>query len=154
NGFNYEDGTFSPDEVRDRINAINRLGGPFGQGGMLAFDPRTGFVDRAATPENLRVVPVREAYPKRANAGDDPNGLFGKPPLGQDWDGAQTTIQRWDADPLLNDRGMERTLRTIFTHDHLGPSTHQQVGLYAGLVVEPENSLWYLPNGERMNRRA
>ena len=48
---------------------------------------------------------------------------------------------------------MERTLRTIFTHDHLGPSTHQQVGLYAGLVVEPEGSLWYLPNGERMNQR-
>ncbi|HEX3451115.1 MAG TPA: hypothetical protein VHS97_22865, partial [Isosphaeraceae bacterium] len=154
NGFNYEDGTFSPDDVRDRISAINRPGGPFGQGGILAFNPRTGFVNSGATPEKLRVVPVHEAYPKRANAGDEQNGLFGKPPLGQDWDGAQTTIQRWDADPLLNDRGMERTLRTIFTHDHLGSSTHQQVGLYAGLVVEPENSLWYLPNGERMNRRA
>ena len=27
NGFNYEDGTFSPDEVRDRIGAINKSGG-------------------------------------------------------------------------------------------------------------------------------
>ena len=27
NGFNYEDGTFSPDEVRDRIDAINAAGG-------------------------------------------------------------------------------------------------------------------------------
>ena len=26
NGFNYEDGTFSPDEVRDRIDAINKCG--------------------------------------------------------------------------------------------------------------------------------
>jgi len=37
----------------------------------------------------------------------------------------------------------DRTLRTVFTHDHFGPSTHQQVGLYAGLVIEPANSKWY-----------
>ena len=37
----------------------------------------------------------------------------------------------------------DRTLRTVFTHDHFGPSTHQQAGLYAGLVVEPPKSLWY-----------
>ncbi|HEX4963605.1 MAG TPA: hypothetical protein VF173_22445, partial [Thermoanaerobaculia bacterium] len=36
----------------------------------------------------------------------------------------------------------DRTLRTVFTHDHFGPSTHQQAGLYAGLVVEPKGSLW------------
>ena len=29
NGFNYEDGTFSPDEVRDRITAITASGGIF-----------------------------------------------------------------------------------------------------------------------------
>ena len=154
NGFNYEDGTFSPDEVRDRIHAINQAGGPFGQAGLLAFDQHTGFVNPKAAPETLSVIPVRDAYPERSNAGDDRYGLFGRPPLGQDWDGAQTTIQRWDADPLLDDRGMERTLRTIFTHDHLGPSTHQQAGLYAGLVVEPEASTWYLPSGELMNQRA
>ena len=33
---------------------------------------------------------------------------------------------------------VDRTLRTVFTHDHFGPSTHQQAGLYAGLVVEPQ----------------
>ncbi|MCB1054006.1 MAG: hypothetical protein KDD11_00660, partial [Acidobacteria bacterium] len=27
-------------------------------------------------------------------------------------------------------------------HDHFGPSTHQQVGLYAGLIVEPAGSTW------------
>jgi hypothetical protein len=97
---------------------------------------------------------VKEAYPPRPGAGDPEHGLFGPPPPGQDWDGAQTTIQLWDADPLLSNSGTERTLRTIFTHDHLGPSTHQQVGLYAGLVVEPEGSLWYLPDGERMNSRV
>src|SRR5258707_868947 len=36
----------------------------------------------------------------------------------------------------------DRTIRTVFTHDHFGPSTHQQAGLYAGLVVEPEGSVW------------
>jgi hypothetical protein len=34
-------------------------------------------------------------------------------------------------------------MRTVFTHDHFGPSTHQQVGLYAGLVVEPKGSKWF-----------
>jgi hypothetical protein len=32
---------------------------------------------------------------------------------------------------------------TVFTHDHYGPSTHQQVGLYSTLLVEPEGSEWY-----------
>src|SRR6185503_9731516 len=34
------------------------------------------------------------------------------------------------------------TLRTVFTHDHFGPSSHQQAGLYAGLVIEPVGSIW------------
>ena len=44
NGFNYEDGTFSPDEVRDRINAINRPGGP------TASHPACS----SSTPDRLR----------------------------------------------------------------------------------------------------
>ena len=56
--------------------------------------------------------------------------------------GAQTTVQRWFADNVLNNGGQDRTLRTVFTHDHFGPSTHQQVGLYAGLVIEPTGSQW------------
>jgi plastocyanin len=156
NGFNYEDGTFSPDEVRDRINAINRLGRrPKGKAkpGLLQFDERTGFVDLKAEPKELKVVPVHVAYPKQGGIGDDKYGVFGKPPEEGIWDGAQTTINRWDADPLLDTLGRERTLRTIFTHDHLGPSTHQQAGLYAGLVVEPERSQWYQADGVPMNTR-
>jgi manganese oxidase len=71
--------------------------------------------------------------------------------------GAQATIQRWYADPVWNCAkpvqpataplpckvNEDRTLRTVFTHDHFGPSTHQQVGLYAGLVIEPTNSKWF-----------
>jgi len=156
NGFNYEDGTLSPDEVRDRINAINRLGRrpkDKAQPGLLRFDERTGFVDLKAEPKKLEIVPVHVAYPKQEGKGDDKHGLFGKPPEEGMWDGAQTTINRWGADPLLDTFGEERTLRTIFTHDHLGPSTHQQVGLYAGLVVEPERSQWYQADGVAMNTR-
>jgi manganese oxidase len=57
--------------------------------------------------------------------------------------GAQTTVQRWYVDDVLNRYAEDRTLRTVFTHDHFGPSTHQQVGLYAGLVTQREGSLWY-----------
>jgi hypothetical protein len=59
--------------------------------------------------------------------------------------GAQTTVQRWYADPIVNNAGVDRTLRTVFTHDHFGPSTHQHVGLYAALVVEPAGSVWRDP---------
>lgn len=127
-GFNYEDATFSPDEVRERIIALNN-NEPDGTGGIFNWDPVLQFSGSDKT--TLTIMPYEDYYP------------FGPEPAYQNWDGAQTTVQRWDTDPLLNDRGEDRTLRTVFTHDHLGPSTHQQVGLYAGLVVEPENSKWY-----------
>lgn len=139
NGFNYEDGTFSPDEVRERIFAINKAGGLYG------FDngPRQFF--NPAVQTNLTVKPYQAWY---QNAGG--SSTFGPPPAGQNWDGAQTTIQLWDSDPLLNNKGFDRTLRTVFTHDHFGPSTHQQVGLYAGLLIEPQNSSWFDPtSGQR-----
>src|SRR6185503_20674573 len=64
-----------------------------------------------------------------------------------DWIGAQTTVQRWYADPVLDNAGNDRTLRTVFTHDHFGPSTHQQAGLYAGLLLEPKGSTWTSNDG-------
>ena len=117
NGFNYEDGTFAPDEVLERIEAINQLGGLRAESGA-------------------RTTLTAEAHP-----------FFGTL-------GAQTTVQRWYADNLLNNAGKDRTLRTVFTHDHFGPSTHQQAGLYAGLVVEPQGSVWRNPdNGQTMGSR-
>jgi manganese oxidase len=123
NGWNYEDGTFSPDEVRTRIDAINL------SGGIHAFDSRTQFAAKKQRKLEIKPAPA----------------VFGPAPAGQDWAGAQTTIQRWDTDPVVNNKGEDRTLRTVFTHDHFGPSTHQQAGLYGGLLVEPQGSKWYDP---------
>ena len=126
NGFNYEDGTFSPEEVQERIDAVRALNScPAGT--LLAADPVTGAL---RCPE-ATVDP-------RFGTGPDRN-CNGHP----DYLGAQTTVQRWWADPVRDHLGNDRTLRTIFTHDHFGPSTHQQAGLYAGLVVEPAGSRWF-----------
>ncbi len=111
NGFNYEDGTFSPDEVIERIHAIRKQNSCIG---VDSGDPRDGTF----------TCPKAKAHP-----------FFGTL-------GAQTTVQRWYADNTLNNNGVDRTLRTVFTHDHFGPSTHQQAGLYAGLVIEPQGSVW------------
>lgn len=113
NGFNYEDGTLSPDDVRGRINAINATGGLSSVSGG------------AKTMLTAKTHPV---------LGAGPHG---------EWVGAQTTIQRWFMDPLLGSSGTDRTVPTVFTHDHFGPSTHQQVGLYAGLIVEEKDSRWF-----------
>ncbi|CAM2066037.1 hypothetical protein SCOR_11695 [Sulfidibacter corallicola] len=125
NGFNYEDGSFSPDEVRDRIHAINR------EGGLFAWDEDRQFAD-LDRQILLQIQSYQALYP-----------FFGDPPCGQNWDGAQTTIQRWHADPLLSNLGVDRTLRTVFAHDHFSPSTHQQAGLYSGLLIEPARSHWF-----------
>src|SRR5262249_52500352 len=117
NGFNYEDGTFSPDEVQEILKALQAPGGSW-----------TG-------------APLGPPQPP-------PTGICAGNPLPQcttSWLGAQTTIQRWFPDPLDDTAGVDRTMRTVFTHDHFGPSTHQQVGLYAGLLIEPERSQWRNP---------
>ena len=117
NGWNYEDGTFAPDEVLERIHAINALGG------------------------------LKQTSGTRSTLTAKPHPFFGTV-------GAQTTVQRWYADSLVNNAGKDRTLRTVFSHDHFGPSTHQQVGLYAGLVVEPLGSVWRNPDtGTTMGSR-
>jgi hypothetical protein len=163
NGFNYEDGTFAPDEVQERIDSINA------KGGLFALDPATGFVDMAKQvkltlkkvadyypPPGSTFVQLNNGVPQWQPSAATAGSVFGPPPGGcaEAWDGAQTTIQLWEVDSLLNNEGVDRTLRTVFSHDHFGPSTHQQAGLYAGMVVEPESSEWYLPYGERMNTRS
>jgi len=124
NGFNYEDGTLSYQEVEERIHAINK------DGGLLQYQSTT------RVPLTAKTIPEL-----------DPTGQFM---------GAQATVQRWYPDPLLGSKGdplKDRTLRTVFTHDHFGPSTHQQAGLYAGLLVEPEGSTWTMQDGTAMHTR-
>ena len=120
NGFNYEDGTFSPNEVQEMIHAINAPGG--------SWTPCPGCTATTLAPK---------PPPAAICAGPNPPAQ-----CASDWMGAQTTIQRWYLDPVVDSQNVDRTLRTVFTHDHFGPSTHQQAGLYAGLVVEPRNSQW------------
>ncbi|MFO0587615.1 MAG: hypothetical protein U0441_08750 [Polyangiaceae bacterium] len=122
NGWNYEDGTLSPDEVRARIGAINEAGGLLTEGG------------------------------KRVKLTPKPIAEIGAGPRGE-WIGAQATVQRWWADPVLDNQGKDRTLTTVFTHDHYGPSTHQQAGLYGGLLIEPAGSRWTTPDGAPMGTR-
>ena len=141
NGFNYEDGTFSPDEVRDRIDAIDHAKSPVGGGlheGHIGDYPQIEHCLASPSP----LLPCILSVPTRTLKAKPAPSVFGNPPPGQNFTGAQTTIQLWMADPLLNNAGHDRTLRTVFTHDHFGPSTHQNVGLYAGLLVEPPGSTW------------
>lgn len=127
NGWNYEDGVLSPGAVVERIHAIRAFNG------CSAKDARDG------TPE----CPVARAHPyfKKYNRSD--------------WLGARTTLQRWFADPVVNRWNVDRGLGNIFTHDHLGPSTHQQVGLYATVLTEPAGSSWFhAETGEPLYTRA
>ncbi|MDH3531768.1 MAG: hypothetical protein OEO82_02505 [Gammaproteobacteria bacterium] len=68
--------------------------------------------------------------------------FFGETPFATQWVGTRSTMQRWFADPVVNVQGVDRGLGIIFTHDHYGPSTHQQVGLYATMLIEPAGSKW------------
>lgn len=125
NGFNYEDGTFSPEEVRERIHSINQTGG--------LWD---------ATHKQQRKLTAKSI--KALGNGPSPGSLA--------WIGAQATVQRWWLDPLMNQPApvtdKDRTYMTVFTHDHFGPSTHQMVGLYGGLLIEPTDTTWTSLDGK------
>jgi len=129
NGWNYEDGTLSPGLVTEHIKEINN-GKLYAPNLGEAFN--TSIIESAADTTIVEedLVPYL------------PMKIWGETPSDQSWIGAQTTIQRWYSDPLFDNEGEDRTLRTVFTHDHFGPSTHQQVGLYAGLLIEPAGSSW------------
>lgn len=138
NGWNYEDGTFSPDEVRERIHAYNAaIAGsdkpplqlkthPLFSAACATGDARCEALKaRGTCPPDAHLLPLAELAAKHPFCG------------------AQRTVQRWWADPILDAAsGRDHTLRTVFTHDHFGPSSHQQHGLYAALVIEPRDAVW------------
>ncbi|MFL6193296.1 MAG: hypothetical protein ACJ75H_03945 [Thermoanaerobaculia bacterium] len=125
NGWNYEDGSFAGEEVQERIHAIRTYNG---------CDLTTA---TAALKADKTKCPVAKPHPYFTQANNADCDPF------DDFLGSQTTVQRWWADPITNLDGGTRTLRTVFTHDHFGPSTHQQSGLYAGLIVEPTGTTWF-----------
>jgi hypothetical protein len=141
NGWNYEDGTLAADEVRERIAAYNRFQKLMGLPERLTPKVHNLFVTGSMTGDQRGLCP----------ASTDPTKWDSLEMAAQHpFCGAQTTVQRWWADPLLNGTGSnakDRTLRTVFTHDHFGPSSHQHHGLYAALVVEPAGSIWETLDG-------
>ena len=116
NGFNYEDGSLSPGDVRARIAAIRR------------------FYNCGTT-----------VNPPNCPGPAQPHPFFG-PGEGGEWVGAQETVQRWWVDPVLRGSGRTSPLGAVFTHDHFGPSTHQQTGLYAALIPEDTGTIWRDPD--------
>ena len=141
NGYNYEDGTLSFQDVQARIEGINECGG-------LAAGLMT--INKCSPTATGRVKLMPEPPPAEICT----TAKYAKC---DDFLGAQTTVQRWYADPLSSEADKvngERTLRTVFTHDHFGPSTHQQVGLYAALLVEPTDSQWFLNDPARTPMRT
>ncbi len=126
NGFNYEDGTFSRGAILERIHAAK------------------GKAVNTNGEEIMLHEPAADQY--------------------------QTTIQRWYADPLLAQNKQcrtlaaegksgwkkkpacfDRTIRTVFTHDHFAPSSIQQHGFYSALLVEPKNAQLQHPDGSDMD---
>ncbi|HEX9180361.1 MAG TPA: hypothetical protein VF859_08215, partial [Burkholderiales bacterium] len=127
NGWNYEDGTLAPDVVRERIEAINCFNGH-------AESCHPGVTPGAPTGAPLLEAKAHPYFGGVASA-------LG-PRFIDAWKGARTTIQRWFFDPVVNTEGTDRGLGIIFTHDHYGPSTHQQIGLYSTVLAEPAGSKW------------
>ncbi|MGB2816033.1 MAG: hypothetical protein WBC37_02315, partial [Burkholderiaceae bacterium] len=149
NGWNYEDGTHSPGAIRERIRAINEHNLELVCNNELPILPPatassgttpTPMVCPAGTAQAIAALPgtATVTVPALVAAAHPYFGQFGR----IDWLGARTTMQRWFADPVVNTEGVDRGLGIIFTHDHYGPSTHQQIGLYATVLAEPAGSKW------------
>ncbi len=94
---------------------------------------------------------ARDEIAERIAATRRPGGLAldaqGNPTLLTATGEYQTTVQRWFADPLLNNLGKDRTIRTVFTHDHFAPSSIQHHGFYSALLIEPAGSRWLTADG-------
>ena len=138
NGFNYEDGTFAPDEIAHRICAAKNDAGNEGRQALPV--PERG-------PGTLAIREAAGLCEQGADGSWHVSGKFAdriwRLPrgTGTNRDLFQTTVQRWFADPIPSSTGpqgasFDRTLRTVFSHDHFGPSSIQQHGFYTALVIE------------------
>lgn len=161
NGWNYEDGTFSPGMVRERIAAINHWNRAEVEAGRAPVRPLDGSdADLVPRPHpffgttQFQHAQCVEYWEKEGGDVEAFEKHYGAYPQVCDWLGARTTLQRWFSDPMVNSEGVHRGLGITFTHDHLGPSTHQQLGLYATMLTEPPGSMWYHnETGEKLYQR-
>ncbi|MFK3650793.1 hypothetical protein ACI2IY_20475 [Lysobacter enzymogenes] len=149
NGWNYEDGTFSPGAVRERIAAINHWNEAEVKAGRAPVATLDGEVELSPLQHpffgtaQFQNEDCAKLWKEMGGDFDDFEKKYGAYPRVCDWLGARTTLQRWFSDPVVNAGGVHRGLGITFTHDHLGPSTHQQLGLYATMLTEPPGSMWY-----------
>lgn len=144
NGWNYEDGTFAPDEVAARLCAAREFAR-----NNPADQMAQQIVGTRATPEDQNKLRVTDAFCADARTR---TGTWWRQAIGErSQQPFQTTVQRWFADPILSKRYLpadagnenlkvDRTLRTVFTHDHFGPSSIQQHGFYSALLIEPQSA--------------
>ena len=131
NGWNYEDGILSPEMVVEIIEAINHY-----QDDPALPDVTTDVMGNPVTNS------TGAAFDESNHLHPLPHPFFSDTPFADAWVGARSGMQRWFADPVVNVQGVDRGLGVIFTHDHFGPSTHQQTGLYATVLTEPAGSKW------------
>jgi hypothetical protein len=170
NGWNYEDGTLSPLMVEERIVAINKYTdkvlacqsdpnkcvipaltlpgqlGPIDLTGLEPVevltradgaDPHAPSTSEAARAElGLYHLKAADHYYPALIDDTNPQVAAGM------YHGARTTIQRILVDPVVNVAGVDRGLGLTFSHDHYGPSTFQQIGLYSTILAEPAGSKW------------
>jgi len=152
NGWNYEDGTLSPGAVVELIHAINDYAAdltPAERDAVLSYATGTGKDGQDVIDSSGRNITQAGSLHEALHP------YFGQTAYGQEWIGARSTIQRWFADPVVNVQGVDRGLGIIFSHDHYGPSTHQQIGLYSTVLIEPSGSEWrHNETGEKMYTRT
>jgi hypothetical protein len=172
NGWNYEDGTLSPGMVDERIHAINNYNAltqaqidgvvlPGAAGVMPTLPEVLGLLGINVNPilanavanhvvdlTGLAPVPTIDTGDPGSGVGPGevalhalPHPFFGAG-VDDEYLGARTTIQRILVDPVVNVAGVDRGLGLTFSHDHYGPSTFQQIGLYSTILAEPAGSTW------------
>ncbi|MHC4408602.1 MAG: hypothetical protein ACYS0F_06325, partial [Planctomycetota bacterium] len=171
NGWNYEDGAMAPKMVVERIHAINNFNAVAGTADPInAIDAAItlGFADKVHPDVVAELTAAGTTFdfsdlaPVATINTGDPGGsymnlngtavptvhleaaehpFFG-PGVGDEYLGARTVIQRFLVDPIVNVAGVDRGLGLTFSHDHYGPSTFQQIGLYSTILAEPAGSLW------------
>ena len=137
NGWNYEDGTFACAAILERLAAASR-------GRLLRHDGTevpSGELD--ALVERLRREARYQSTFQRRWTDPTLRARYFQQPSWLRWCDALEPGQR-----ERNCR--DATLRTVFTHDHFGPSSIQPHGFYSALLVEPSGSNWFTPDGRRL----